>query len=105
MAAKKKEVPFTMENASKCVCSKCPVQSDSKCVKKLMGKLTETVKKPGAMPKPKDMPGLYCSVGKTSCKDIDPNKSCICATCAIFTTYRLPMWKPIYFYCKSGKAV
>jgi hypothetical protein len=105
MAASKAKVPFTMENGSKCVCVKCPVQSNSKCVKKLMGKLMEMVKTPGAMPKPKDMPGLYCSVGKTSCKDIDTKKSCTCATCAIWANYKLASGKPVYYFCKNGKAV
>lgn len=62
MAARQSKVAFTMDNAKKCICGKCPVQANSKCVKNLQAKLMETLKNPKATPKPKEMPGflLFC---------------------------------------------
>ncbi len=85
----------------KCVCSICPVQADSQCSKdkeknkEMMGK---------KMPKPKDIPNLYCSGGKAACEDLDMKQMCICGSCPVWAQYNLVSAKPSMYFCRDGKA-
>ncbi len=94
-----------MENLQKCLCSSCPIQEESACVKEkgmkvqeMMPKMMETK----TMPDPEMVPGMYCATGKASCPDIDTNKRCICNECALWAEYDLPNQKPKGFYCRDG---
>lgn len=99
-------VPFTEDNAMKCICSRCSVQINNKCSKEKM----ETIKKlmaggkKGPMPKPQDVPSLYCSGGKSACKDLDFKQMCICGSCPLWSKYKLPTGKPVAYYCRDGKS-
>lgn len=104
------KVPFTQENGMKCVCKSCPVQAKSECVKKkkemmmeMMGKMKEDEKM--MMPKPEDMPGLYCSAGKAACMDIDTTQMCICGQCPVWSEYKLADGKPMGYFCRDGMAM
>ncbi len=95
-------IPFTRSNAKKCLCWQCPVQIDSACIKanvKKMGDVMST-----KFFKPQVVPGLYCSSGIASCKDIDTNRSCICGACEIYHSYRLGSGLPLDHFCKDGRA-
>lgn len=73
------KIPFIRENVKKCICWQCPVQKDSKCIRhneEIMGEVMATKHF-----QPEIVPGLYCSSGEASCKDIDPSRSCICGGC------------------------
>jgi hypothetical protein len=53
---------------------------------------------------PQIVPGLYCSSGVASCKDIDTSQDCLCPGCAVFNEYCLGKGQPTDHYCKIGKA-
>lgn len=104
------KVPFTMENGKKCICTKCPVQEKSECVKmkkEMMMKMMENMKEGEEMmmPKPEDVPGLYCSAGKASCTDIDTTQMCICMQCPVWSEFKLADGKPMGYFCRDGMAM
>ncbi len=95
-------VMFTSENVGKCLCPKCPVQSKSQCVSGKLGTISEALSK-----KPlqrEDIPGLYCSTGTATCKDLDPTQSCICGGCSVFKENNLATGTPVGYYCRDGYA-
>ncbi len=97
------KVPFTAENVAKCQCSKCPVQSNSQCVRNLASNLQNALKK-----KPlqhEEIPGLYCGGGKATCSDLNPRSACVCGTCQVFNEdYNLVQDNPAGYFCRGGKA-
>ena len=100
---KKSKVPFTLEKVTKCVCPKCPVQAKSQCVSQKASVLADALKKVPL--KPEDIPGLYCSTGKATCTDLNPQEKCICGTCPVWTEFTLGGGKPAGYFCRDGKAV
>jgi hypothetical protein len=92
------KVPFTGENIKKCICTRCPVQSTSQCVKEKMEKAEEM------MPTPEDLPGLYCATGAAACEDLDTRQMCICGDCPLWEEYELARGEPMGYYCRDGKA-
>jgi Protein of unknown function (DUF2769) len=100
------KVPYTVANIKKCMCSECPVQADSKCVKEKLENLKRELE--GArevdVPEPKSVPGIYCSTGKATCQDLDPRRGCICNTCDVWKEYHLQNVKPVMYFCQKGKA-
>ena len=96
-------IPFTSYTVAKCMCVKCPVQAKSTCAKENLSNMGVTVC--GTKPlQREEIPGVYCSTGFASCKDIDPKGSCICGTCSIFTEYKLGTAESIGYYCTNGTA-
>lgn len=53
---------------------------------------------------PQIVPGLYCSSGTASCKDIDTNRQCICGGCEVYNSFRLSNNEIKGQYCKNGSA-
>ena len=100
---KKTKVSLTSENVTKCVCGKCPAQAKSQCVKTKMEGIKEAMAKKPL--RPKDIPGVYCSLGKATCKDLDPKEKCICGTCPVWAEFKLADGKPMGYFCRDGKAV
>lgn len=99
-------VPYTVENIKKCMCPKCPVQADSKCVKDKLNSLTKELEsaREGGVPEPQNVPGVYCSTGKATCQDLNPEEQCICYSCAVWKEYDLQNVKPVMYFCQRGKA-
>lgn len=99
-------VPYSRDNINMCRCPQCPVQADSKCVKdKLANSETEMKNLPeGEVPDPEDVPGLYCSTGEATCKDLNPEKQCICNTCDVWKGYLLEKGTPSQYFCQNGRA-
>ena len=85
------EVPFTAENAKKCVCPQCPVVSRSVCSKERLRRK-----------KPEEFPGVFCSSGKTQCTDFDFEQMCICGECSVWDEYGLLDRKPLGYFCRDG---
>jgi hypothetical protein len=100
------KVPYTVENLKKCMCPKCPVQADSKCAMDKLDNLEKGLEtaREGEVPEPQDVPGIYCSAGKATCQDLDPNQQCICYTCAVWKEYNLGEGTPSMYFCQNGKA-
>jgi len=96
------KVSFTGENVGSCMCPKCHVQGDSKCVKGKMGGIQKALNKSPL--KREDIPGVYCSTGTATCRDLDPTKSCMCGGCPVFSKYNLATGTPIGYYCRDGMA-
>lgn len=94
------KVPFTRENAKKCLCWKCPVQKDSQCIKNNEEKMGDVMTT--RFFEPHIVPGLYCSSGTASCRDIDTNRPCICGGCEVYNSFRLSKNEPNGYYCKNG---
>lgn len=98
-------VEYNQDNAQKCQCGVCPVQTQSECVKNLMMKMKQMKAQmeqtpENKMPEPKDMPGLYCAIGKAYCQDLDPTKGCVCPTCDVWKENNLKS----KYYCQKGNA-
>jgi hypothetical protein len=100
------KVPYTVANIKKCMCPKCPVQADSTCVKGKLENLMRELESAGEgnVPEPQNVPGIYCSTGKATCQDLNPQKGCICNTCAVWKEYHLQNVKPVMYFCQKGKA-
>lgn len=103
------KVPFSKDNVEKCLCAGCPVQVKSQCVRKESEKLGEILKKMEHDPISKEeagkqIPKEYCSIGKASCKDLDPGQQCVCPNCPVWETYNLSDAKPMIYYCQDGRA-
>ncbi len=96
------KVPFTRPNAKKCICWQCPVQEHSACIKANAEKMGEVMST--KFFEPEIVPGLYCSSGVASCKDIKTDRSCICGGCPVYGNYDLGMGQPIDHYCANGRA-
>jgi len=96
------KVPFINETVTKCKCPKCPVQSKSQCVSGKLSTMKDALKSNPL--KREDIPGVYCSTGTATCRDLDPKQSCICGGCANFSQYKLASFKPVGYYCRSGSA-
>ncbi|AKB44221.1 hypothetical protein MSKOL_1933 [Methanosarcina sp. Kolksee] len=58
----------------------------------------------GKSPSPKSVPGVYCSAGEAACKDLNPNKDCICYTCAVWKENNLENANVVKYYCNNGRA-
>lgn len=128
---RKKEKPKVELNTDvlmKCQCSKCSVQAESACTRPkiqkamdLMSKMASSGSMSGSrmpagsmsmqanplevtMPKPEELPGPYCSIGKAACNDLDGNKACICATCQVYVDFNLASGKPVEHFCFNGRA-
>lgn len=101
-------VEFNMENINKCLCKLCPVQANSDCVrikmKIIQEKMSEDIDI--AVPvEPGDVPGLYCSSGKTGCDDLYYHEECKCMDCEVFQENNLMENKPLGYYCRDGKSI
>jgi hypothetical protein len=96
------KVPFDATNVGKCMCPKCPVQAKSQCVSGKLTTIKEALKKSPL--KREDIPGVYCSSGSATCKDIDSRQSCICGTCRVYDQYKLGSGKPGGKLCTYGEA-
>ena len=94
------KVPFTRVNAKKCICWECPVQANSACIKANTEKMGEVMST--KFFEPEIEPGLYCSSGVASCKDIDTTQPCICGGCPVYSDYSLEEGNPVEYYCKDG---
>lgn len=100
-----KRVPFMFENITRCLCMECPVQAKSRCAQEREKKLEEIIKsEEKKLPKPEEMAKLYCSGGRTSCKDTDFEQMCICGQCPVWDEYGLANARPTMYYCRDGKA-
>jgi len=97
------KVPLTVDNVKKCVCGQCPVQADSECIK---SKTANVMVAMGKSPlQGEDIPGVYCSAGKTSCQDIDTKQMCICTGCPIWGEYTLSSRTPMGYFCRDGASM
>ena len=100
------KVPYSRANVNRCKCPQCPVQADSKCAQDKIQNLKTVMSNVSGegVPNPEDVPGVYCSTGKATCKDLNPDRSCICNTCDVWKEYTLGKGKPVMYFCKNGKA-
>ena len=100
--AEKTKVPFTKDNVMKCICTQCPVQANSSCVAGKKKVMKESMGKQPLVAE--DIPGLYCSSGVASCKDIDTSKMCMCMACPLWEEFSLGSGQPMGYYCRDGRA-
>jgi hypothetical protein len=101
------KVPYTQENATMCICTRCPVQAESACARDKVRQMEEMMAKgmpEGMMPPPVDIPGLYCASGVAACRDLDFSKMCICGGCPVWDKCKLADGEPAGFFCRAGKA-
>lgn len=106
------KIEFTQENLEKCICSSCPTQTASICLKGRKLKAIEMrmmhnvkkVEETGMLPKPETFPGMYCATGITTCDDFDFNQMCQCNLCAVWDENKLDEGEPMGYFCRDGKA-
>lgn len=100
------KVPYSSANINKCRCSQCPVQADSQCAQdKIKSSKQKMESMPsGEVPSPEEVPGIYCSTGKATCQDLDPNRKCICGSCEVWNEYGLKDADPNNHFCHNGRA-
>ncbi|PKN89362.1 MAG: DUF2769 domain-containing protein [Deltaproteobacteria bacterium HGW-Deltaproteobacteria-1] len=96
------KIPFNSTNVGKCMCPKCPVQAKSQCVSGKLTSIKDALAKTSLIRE--DIPGVYCSTGTATCKDLDPKQSCICGGCAIFSQFNLAAGLPAGYFCRDGFA-
>jgi hypothetical protein len=97
------EVSYDLESYNRCLCGGCPVNRRSACVKQqedALGSAFEAVEQGAPLPDPKVMPGIYCSVGKSACGDLQERLSCLCPGCSIHLSHDLRN----LHYCLKGSA-
>lgn len=120
------KVPLNSDVVMKCMCGMCPVQAKSACsvpkLKMMMDmRASMGMKESGMpagsmsaisgqmgemkMPKPEELPGPFCSIGKAACNDLDNSKACICNQCQVYKDFSLTAGKPVEHFCFNGKAV
>lgn len=100
-------VPFNQETGMKCICGRCPVQAKSRCSKEKMEKIMKMMESDapkGPLPKPAEVPFLYCAGGKAACTDLDAKQVCICGSCPVWSGYKLVNGKPSMYFCRDGKS-
>lgn len=101
-----REIEFSMENITRCLCIKCAVQIESECVKdkqKLMLLIiNQDLDSPMMLGQDK-VPGVYCSTGTAICKDIDTRKVCKCNECPVWNEFSLKEQDNNRYFCKNGK--
>jgi hypothetical protein len=96
------KVSFSASNVGKCLCPKCPVQSKSQCAGGKLAAIKEALARKPLIRE--DIPGVYCSTGTATCKDLDPKQSCLCGGCAVFSHYKLDTGLPAGYFCRDGFA-
>lgn len=99
-------IDFSMTNIETCLCMRCAVQIESQCIKdkqKLMLLMKNQDLDSPMMMGPDRVPGLYCSTGKATCKDIDTKKVCKCNECLIWKENNLEKCTPARYFCREGK--
>lgn len=100
------KVPYVLSNVERCMCPQCPVQADSACAQEKVRNLKNEMKdlNEGETPDYQKVPGVYCSTGEATCRDLDPNQQCICKTCDVWREYCLEFGAPMMYFCNNGKA-
>ena len=100
------KIPYTVSNIERCMCPQCPVQANSVCVQEKSSILKNEVESSGKgeAPDPQKFPGVYCSTGAAACVDLNPNRECICKTCAVWAEYCLENEIPMMYFCNINKA-
>jgi hypothetical protein len=99
-------VPYTEDNINRCRCPLCPVQADSPCAQSKIKSLSQKMENApaGEIPDPEDVPGVYCSEGKSPCQDLNFDRQCICGTCDVWKEYDLKDANPNNHFCQQGRA-
>jgi len=100
------KVAYTQENATLCICTRCPIQAESKCAGEKVKHMETMMARgmpEGMMPPSADLPGLYCATGFATCKDLDFSKMCMCVGCPVWEKHKLASGKPMGYFCRDGK--
>lgn len=101
------KIEFNAENVAKCLCTTCPVQGTSDCVKGKVKKIQEMMAEDvdiATIIEPNDVPGVYCANGKATCTDLYFHEECQCTECPIFKENNLMKGEPVGYYCRDGAA-
>ncbi len=94
------EVPFTQENARRCLCPHCQVQAKSRCVVEKRAGLEVALSHNPLVHE--DIPGQYCGAGNATCDGLNPSQPCSCFDCQVYEQYSLTQGKPNCYYCING---
>lgn len=96
----KSTIELNIENIQKCACLECPSQIESKCAQNKIKNMQEMMKiEKNIVPNPRNIPGMYCINGLTSCNDFNTDETCKCTVCDIFKENKLE--NSTNHYCKS----
>ena len=96
-----KEVDYNKKNLERCMCKSCPVQMNSVCANERKLKMLDmlsNMKEGDLMPEPNHIAGIYCSIGRSTCGDLNTDQNCQCPKCPVFKENDLTST----YYCMSG---
>ena len=103
------KIDFNRKNIEKCLCTGCPVQKENSCIKDQIEEMEEISKDididTGVMIGPDEVPKLYCSTGKTKCKDLETHEECQCPQCEVWKENDLEVRDAFAYFCVNGRAV
>lgn len=97
---------FNTKNIKRCLCITCPVQAESECAegkRRIMLEIAYSSES-GMYFERDRVPGMYCATGEALCKDLNPNKKCLCPQCEVFMENNLKEGKPDLYFCQNGKS-
>ncbi|AAM06607.1 DUF2769 domain-containing protein [Methanosarcina acetivorans] len=99
-------VPYVWENISRCRCPECPVQADSRCAQDKIKSSRKAMEymPAGDVPYPEYIPGVFCSEGKSLCKDLNFDRQYICDSCDVWKEYGLKDADPNNHFCQQGRS-
>lgn len=99
------KIDFSVKNIKKCLCPECPVQAESECAEGKRRIMLEIAwsSESGMYFERDRVPGMYCTMGKALCHDIDFNKRCICEKCLVWQEYGLKNGDYAEYFCQKGK--
>lgn len=101
METRNSNIELNIENIQKCACLECPIQIESKCAQNKIKNMQEMMKiEKNIVPNPRNIPGMYCINGLTSCNDFNTDKTCKCTVCNIFKENKLE--NSIDHFCKNS---
>lgn len=97
----KSNIELNIENIQKCACLECPIQTESKCAQNKIENIQEMRKiEKNIVPKPENIPGMYCITGITTCNDFKIKETCNCSNCNIFKE-NLDIENSIGHFCRT----
>ncbi|HEX7467745.1 MAG TPA: DUF2769 domain-containing protein, partial [Methanobacterium sp.] len=69
------QIDFSVKNIKRCLCPQCPVQAESECAEGKRRIMLEIAwsSESGMYFERDRVPGMYCTMGKALCHDIDFN--------------------------------
>jgi hypothetical protein len=94
------EVPFSSTIVGTCMCTQCAVQSKNQCIRGKLIAIGQVLSRSPLIQE--EIPGLYRSADNATRQDLEPEQSCVCGDCNVFSQYTLAGGIPVVYFCRDG---